>query len=150
MGFSFSKIKSKFSSNKPSQPADSIEKIIAEVDNAPFGISDSNVLFAGLNELGGYFFFQTVVVGSLKIKTFDGAKLIMKGDDIELELVSDMLELESEVSQTAKRFITKIDFQIEMTEIEKLEKQRITEIVLKVKKHTLRFTKYNKLNDEEE
>ncbi|MCA0153694.1 hypothetical protein [Winogradskyella vincentii] len=151
MGFSLSKLKSAFGGNsKPTKPVDSIERIISEVENTPFGVSDSNVLFAGLNELGGYYFFQTVVVGSFKYKTFDGAKLIMKSDDFELELESDTLELESEPSQVAKRFITKIDFQIEESDIENLQSQRITELTLKTKKGDLSFTKYVGTQDEEE
>ena len=151
MGFSLSKLKSAFGGNsKPNKPADSIEKIISEVENTPFGVSDSNVLFAGLNELGGYYFFQTVVVGSFKFKTFDGAKLIMKSDDFELELDSDMQELESEPSQVAKRFITKIDFQIEESDIINLQSERITEIRLKTKKGVLSFIKYVNTIDEEE
>ena len=101
MGFSFSKLKSAFGGeSKPTKPADTIEKIIADVENTPFGVSESNVLFAGLNELGGYYFFQTVVVGSFKFKTWDGAKLIMSSDDFELELDSDTLEIESSFTKT--------------------------------------------------
>ena len=151
MGFSLSKLRAVIGSNsKPTQPVDSIERIISEVENTPFGVSDSNVLFAGLNELGGYYFFQTVVVGSFKFKTFDGATLVMASDDFELELESDTLELESEPSQVAKRFITKIDFQIEASDIEHLQSQRITELTLKTKKGDLSFTKYVGTQDEED
>jgi hypothetical protein len=151
MGFSLSKLKSAFGGNsKPNKPADSIEKIISEVENTPFGVSDSNVLFAGLNELGGYYFFQTVVVGSFKFKTYDGAKLIMKSDDFELELDSDMQELESEPSQVVKRFITKIDFQIEESDIINLQSKHIREFKLKTKKGDLSFVKYAETIDEEE
>ena len=38
-----------------------VKAIIKDVENTPFGVSENNVLYAGLNELGGYFFFQTVV-----------------------------------------------------------------------------------------
>jgi len=151
MGFSLSKLRTVFGSNsKPTQPIDSIERIISEVENTPFGVSDSNVLFAGLNELGGYYFFQTVVVGSFKCKTFDGATLVMASDDFELELESDTLELESEPAQVAKRFITKIDFQIEASDIENMQSQIITELTLKTKKRDLSFTKYVGTQDEED
>ena len=74
----------------------------------------------------------------------------MASDDFELELESDTLELESEPSQVAKRFITKIDFQIEASDIENLQSQRITELTLKTKKGDLSFTKYVGTQDEED
>ncbi|MCA0131953.1 hypothetical protein [Winogradskyella alexanderae] len=151
MGFSFSKLKAAFGGeSKPNKPVDTTEKIIAEVENTPFGLSESNVLFAGLNELGGYYFFQTVVVGNFKFKTFDGAKLIMKSNDFEIELDSDTVELESEPTQVSKRFITKIDFQIEESDINKPQSKRITQIILKTNKGDISFTKYVGQTEEEE
>ena len=58
-------------SETKSQSGDTIEAIINDVENRPFGVSDKNVLFAGLNELGGYFFFQTV---KLKLSTSRAAE----------------------------------------------------------------------------
>ena len=84
MGFSLSKL----FGNKTStlQTNDNVEAIIRDVENKPFGVADTNVLFAGLNELGGYFFFQTVIVGQLKVKVKNGATLLFKGENFELEL----------------------------------------------------------------
>ncbi len=121
---------------------DHTEAIINEIKNKPFGISDKNVLYAGLNELGGYFFFQTVVVGQFHIKTIKGATLTLKGNDVELELKSDMDEFESDYSNVSNRSITKIDFQIEESDIKTLEHARITTIQLNAKKHDVLFTKY--------
>ncbi len=57
MGFSFSKLFNTKTSKTPLKSNDSIEAIISDVENTPFGISQNNVLYAGLNELGGYYFF---------------------------------------------------------------------------------------------
>ncbi|MBT8243768.1 MAG: hypothetical protein HKP48_01740 [Winogradskyella sp.] len=143
MGFSFFK-------KKKINALDSIETIIKDVENTPFGISEENVLYAGLNELGGYYFFQTVVVGKLKVKTIDGATLIMKGVDTELEIKSDTPEFESDPSNIPSRHITKIDFQIEESDIEILKNSRITSIQLKTKKQDILFTKHDGVGDEEE
>ncbi len=145
MGFSFSKLfaKSESISN------DTIEAIIAEVEHKPYGVSEKNVLFAGLNELGGYFFFQTVIVGVLNVKCKNGAQLTFKGKDFELELNSDILEFESHHSQVKGRHVTNIDFQIEETDIKTLEKAKLTEILLKVKNQEILFTKYYNTNEEE-
>jgi len=146
MGFSFSKL----FNNKASKTLtdDTIEAIIAEVEHQPYGVSESNVLFSGLNELGGYFFFQTVVVGTLKVKCKNGAKLIFKGKDFELELNSDILEFESHHSEVKGRHVTNIDFQIEEADIKKLEKAKLTEILLKVKKQEVLFSKYVDFDEE--
>ncbi|TCK68853.1 hypothetical protein DFQ05_0363 [Winogradskyella wandonensis] len=121
---------------------DHTEAIINDIEQKPFGISENNVLYAGLNELGGYYFFQTVVVGQFHIKTLKGARLILKGDNIELQLNSDMSELESDYSNVSNRSITKIDFQIEEADIKTLQNSRITSIQLKAKKQDILFTKY--------
>jgi len=138
MGFSLSKLIEK---NK-NKSTDSVDAIIKDVENTPFGVSESNVLYAGLNELGGYYFFQTVIVGQLNIKTMTGAKLILKGEDIALELKSDSLEFESDPSPVKSRSITKIDFQIEEADIKTLQNSRITNIQFKAKKQDILFTKY--------
>lgn len=140
MGFSISKLFNKTESKQANE--DTIEAIIDSVEHQPYGVSESNVLFAGLNELGGYFFFQTVIVGSLNVKCKNGAQLTFKGKDFELTLNSDSLEFESNHSDVKKRHVTNIDFQIEKADIKKLEKANLKEIALKVKKRELVFTKY--------
>ena len=149
MGFSLTKLFGKKTSETHLNPRDTIEAIIKDVENKPFGISQNNVLFAGLNELGGYYFFQTVIVGQLDVKSKDGASLIIKGDNLELKLNSDMPEFESESSDIKGRNVTKIDFQIEDTDIEHLENAKLSSIQIKVKKHELLFTKHM-VSDEEE
>ncbi|WP_225035586.1 hypothetical protein [Winogradskyella sp. SM1960] len=139
-------------SDRKSKSNDTIEAIINDVENKPFGVSESNVLFAGLNELGGYFFFQTVIVGDLNVKCKNGAQLYFSGDDFKLKLEADMPEFESENSDIKGRNVTKIDFQIEESEVKKLENATLRSIQLKVKKHDILFSKYVVIesSDEEE
>ena len=138
MGLSLSKL-----FNKTETTEDTIEAIIASVEHDAYGVSDSNVLFSGLNELGGYFFFQTIVVGTFKTKCKNGAQLTFKGKNFELTLNSDSLEFESHHTEVKGRHVTNIDFQIEESDIKKLQNATLSEIILKVKKHELLFTKYN-------
>ncbi|MGB0980863.1 MAG: hypothetical protein ACPGUH_02065 [Winogradskyella sp.] len=147
MGFSIAKL----FNTKISKPEsnDSIEAILKAVENTPYGISENNVLFAGLNELGGYFFFQTVIVGELSVKCKNGASLLFSGTHFELKLESDMPEFESDRSDVKGRYLTKIDFQIEKSDIKKLEKATLKNIQLSVKKHRILFTKHV-VSDEEE
>ena len=119
---------------------DHTEAIINDIEHEPFAISDHNVLYAGLNELGGYYFFQTVVVGSFHIKTVKGAQLKVIGDDFELDLKSDMVELESDFSNVSNRSISKIDFQIEEEDAAKITNSKLRELVLTCKKFEVVFT----------
>ena len=67
-----------------------IETIIKHSKDEPLGVSEQNVIYAGYNELGGYYYFQTYIIGALKIKTKTGAKLLIEGDNYTLDLKSDM------------------------------------------------------------
>lgn len=144
MGFSFLK-------KKKDKTSDSVEAIIKDVENTPFGVSEENVLYAGLNELGGYYFFQTIVVGKLHIKTTNGATLLIKSvSGNELVLKSDMPELESDSSIVTRRSITKIDFQVEENDIVTLQRNKMVSMMLKVKKNEVLFTRFDGGRDEEE
>ncbi len=149
MAFSLSKLFGKNTSESKTKSSDSIEAIIRDVENKPFGVSENNVLFAGLNELGGYFFFQTIIVGQFKIKSKTGAKLFFTGENFELELDADSLEFESEGSDIKGRNVTKIDFQIEENDIKKLEKAKLSSIKIKCKKQNVLFIK-SVVSEEEE
>jgi len=147
MGFSLSKL----FGNKTSitQTNDTVEAIINDVENKPYGVSENNVLFAGLNELGGYYFFQTVIVGQLHVKSKNGAKLFFIGNNFELQIEADMPEFESESSDIKDRSVTKIDFQVEETDLEQLENAKLKSIQLTIKNQDVLFTKYI-VSDEEE
>ena len=147
MGFSVSKLFGKKNKNKT--VSDTVEAIISDIENTPFGVSENNVLFAGLDELGGYYMFKTVIVGQCKIKTMNGAELLLKSDAFELKLKSDMPELESNASSVPQRSITNIDFQVEDSDLKTLEDAKLTSIELKVKKETITFTKYLATDEEE-
>ena len=128
---------------------DHTEAIINDIENEPFAISDNNVLYAGLNELGGYYFFQTVIVGNFHIKTLKGAKLKVIGNNFEFLLDSDMIELESDHSNVSNRSISKIDFQIEEADALKMERSNLKQLILSCKKESITFSIYE-LSEEEE
>ncbi len=128
---------------------DHTEAIINDIENEPFAVSESNVLYAGLNELGGYYFFQTVVVGTFHIKTIKGATLQVVGKDFELTLDSDMVELESDYSNVSNRSISKIDFQIEAEDAVKIDRSTVNQLILTCKKEVVKFSIYDLSNEEE-
>ncbi len=115
------------------------EDIINAIDEEAFAVSEQNVLFAKTSELGGYFYVITIVVGSFKIKTIKGAKLALKGAEIDLVLKSDMDEFESDHSNVSNRYITRIDFQIEEGDVAKFDKNKIESLTLSAKKQEVFF-----------
>ncbi|WP_396601561.1 hypothetical protein [Algibacter sp. R77976] len=142
MKLSFNKIRSAFgnkqNTNEPNTD-NQIEDIINAVDGDAFAVSEQNVLFAKTSELGGYFYVIALIVGSFKIKTNKGAKLNIKGNDFELLLNSDSDEFESEHSNIPKRYVTRIDFQIEEEDVSKFDHTKIKSLQLSAKKQEIVF-----------
>ncbi|TXE17081.1 hypothetical protein ES692_10495 [Psychroserpens burtonensis] len=137
------KLKSAFGNSNASKTVatqDTTDAIMKDVDNKPFAISDQNVLYAGLNELGGYFCFQTVIVGTLEVKTKKGAQLTIVGKDLNLVLKSESVEFETEATALKGRMVTKIDFQIDEKNAGKIDPLKIDELTLNCKKHEIVFT----------
>ena len=64
------------------------EDIINSIEKQPFAISNYNVCYAATNELAGYYFLQTIIVGKFKVKTFKGAQLTINGHDFEFVITS--------------------------------------------------------------
>ena len=147
MGFSLTNTFGKKSTKIKTE--DNINAILNDIESEPFGISEHNVLFAGLNELGGYYFFQTVIVGQFHIKTVKGISITLKSESIVMTLKSDTDELESEAASIKGRYITKVDFEIEKSDLERLQNEKITQITISGKNQNIVFTKYVALDEEE-
>jgi len=145
MKFSIDKILGAFSNNKEIEQThvgNYTEDIIKSIEDKAYAISEQNVMYASNKELGGYFYFKTIIVGSFKMKTMKGAKLNILADDFNLELKTDMDEFESDHSNVSNRYITRIDFQIEKEDVSKLKQSNINNIQLETKKKTLEFILY--------
>lgn len=129
-----------------------INDIINSVEGSPFAISKSNVLYAGASELAGYHYFKTIVIGTFQLKTFKGAKLMITGPDLKLELKSDMVELASE-SAEGNRNTTQIDFEIDENDIAKISRANVESLELVTKKTKILFSVVEQVeenNDAEE
>ncbi|MEO6347844.1 MAG: hypothetical protein ABIO60_08030, partial [Aquaticitalea sp.] len=151
MGF-LDKMKTAFGTAKTNEEihdSSYVENIINSVENSPFAVSKSNVLYGGNNELAGYHYFQTVIIGTLKLKTHQGAKMAILGDDFTLDINSDMLELESEISNQSNTYVTKIEFEIDKDDIPKLLKSKINSLEFFAKKENIKFF-ITEISDEEE
>jgi len=143
MKFKLNKILGAFGNTRSMEPTHDdnyIKDIIKSVDEEAFAVSEQNVLFAKVSELGGYYYVITIVVGRFKIKTKNGGNLSIEGKNFNLILNSDMDEFESNHSNVSNSFITRIDFQIEKEDVSIFDKKTITSLKLSAKKQTISFT----------
>ncbi|QCE40086.1 hypothetical protein [Psychroserpens sp. NJDZ02] len=139
----FSKLFGGNNSNKEDHAlinANYIETILKHSEDQPLGVGDQNVIYAGYNELGGYYYLQTYIVGKLNTKTKTGATLLVEGDGYSLNLKSDMDEIESDPIDIFKGNSTRIDFEIEKDTVEKIKRSTIKSITLNFKKNNFVFT----------
>lgn len=115
------------------------EDIINSIEEEPFALSDKNVMYAGIKELAGYYYLKTIIVGAFKLKTFKGATLEINFESSQLELKSDMTELESDFSNVSNRYITSIDFEIDEEYLKKINPKKIIDLQLLAKKQNINF-----------
>ncbi len=115
------------------------EEKINEITGVPLGFSDRNLLYARTNELVGYHYLETVIIGDFHIKTVKGATLTLVGDDFEVTLPSEMDEVESDYSNVSNRSMTKVDFEIDEADLDKLKVSRLKGLVLTAKKRKVEF-----------
>ena len=115
------------------------DEIISSIEQKPYAISEKNVMYAGITELTGYFYFKTIIVGKFKGKTFKGITLEMNFKDKSFTLNSDMLEIVSDFGKTTRDFVTPIDFEINKEQLKYIEKHTILSLQLKSKKQVIDF-----------
>jgi len=142
MKLSFNKLVAAFGNSKTKEPAETeniTNDIINAIEGNPFAVSEQNVMYGAIKELGGYYYFKTIIVGSFKIKTKKGATLSIASNDFELDLKTDMDEFESDHSNVSNRFITRIDFQVEDEHVSKIDASKIDTLKLKAKKNVINF-----------
>lgn len=152
MRFSLSKLRTAFGNPKTQDNNhldNYIEEITKSIEQKAFATSDQNVCYVATNELAGYYFLQTIIVGTFKIKTFNGAQLTVKGDDFQLELESDMKELVSDHYAIPKSYLTRIDFIMNKKDLPKIDRSRIQSLLLSAKKQSIEFS-IIQTNDEKE
>ena len=124
------------------------EDIIINVEGTRFASSALNEIYMDVVELAGYYYVKTIVLGSFHIKTWKGAHLIITGDNFELNLISDMQEIESDFSNVSNRSVTQIDFVIEENDVDKIDTSKTNKITISSKKKTAHFE--NMITNEEE
>ena len=112
------------------------EEEYQEMQGNKIAASNEGIIYAGINELNGYLFLETVVVSRLNIKTLNGATLKFSGAT-DFTLPSDTQEIESESSKVSNQYTTQISFDIGKEEIELIKNKKYDTVVFSFKKKTL-------------
>ena len=115
-------------------------KKIEYTEGTKFATELNNDLYLDFEELGGFPFVKTVILGTYKIKIKRGGcsmKFIFDNDSIELE--SDATEIQSNAVKNTLVNYTEIDFEADEKEIEKIKNNTLKEIIFSTKKKTILF-----------
>lgn len=138
----FGNLFSKKQKNSEVDDALLIENIIKDFNDKPYATSSRNVIYLGYNELGGYYYLKTMIVGAFNIKTKYGATIVFEAENYTLNLKCDMDEFESNPADIKDRFVTEIDFEIDKKDIDKLKSKGVKCITLTTKKEQIVFLPY--------
>lgn len=136
MAFSFSNL---FKSQKvPSSSA-----LISEIDfkgGTKYGKNDGNAVYLDIEELGGFPFIKTIIIGqfSTKIKR-TGCTLTFVFDKDSIVLSSDNTDVASNQIKNTMAFYTEIDFELTEEEAEKIRNEKVLEIQYNFKDKILAF-----------
>ena len=118
MAFSFSKL------IKPT-PTVSASQVVENIDDkegTKFATDHSNVVYLDMEELGGFPFIKSVIIGDLSVRIKrKGCTLtfLLKNDSITLE--SDNTKIESNQIKNTEAFYTEVDFELNEEEADKIK-----------------------------
>ena len=124
MAFSFSKL-----FNKP-KDLPSTSEIIEKIDykeGTKYAENETNVVYADFEELGGFPYLKTVIIGetSVKIKR-TGCTIAFQFNNETIKLNSDNTDIESNRIKNTNVFFTEIDFELNEEDATKIKEQKVT------------------------
>jgi hypothetical protein len=104
-----------------------IEENIKKVGIDKFAESNYGDLYLRVNELGGFLILESIMVSATNLKSKKGSTLTFNGENKVLQLESDEHIIESDFSNSVKKSITKIDYNISAEEAEYFKEKRYDE-----------------------
>jgi hypothetical protein len=127
---------------KPKQIINTSE-IIDQIDykeGTKFAENTSNKIYVDIEELGGFPYLKTVIIGDTQanIKR-TGCTITFVFADEEFTLASDNTTIESNHIQNSGVYFTPIDFQLEEAEAKKIKEKKVLEIVYTIKNKNYNF-----------
>ena len=126
-----------------SQKTQDISTIISEIDfkgGTKYGKNSTNTVYLDLEELGGFPFIKTIIIGdfSTKIKR-TGCTLTFIFENDSLMLSSDNTDVESNQIKNTIANYTEIDFELTEADAEKIKNEKVLEIQYTFKDKILSF-----------
>lgn len=136
MAFSFSNI---LKSKKEKLSTEVLPKIEYK-GGTKYAESTSNDVYLDIEELGGFPFIKTVIIGSFstRIKRV-GCTLTFIFKKGSLTLNSDNTDIESNQLKNTNVYYTEIDFELNDDEVEKIKTEKVVEIQYTFKNKTYNF-----------
>jgi hypothetical protein len=145
MGF-FKKIDKVFSSSdsfnlmERTEVDSKIEENIKNVGINKFAESDYGDLYLRVNELGGFLIVETIMVSATNLKSKKGSVLTFMKENEVLKLESDEHKIESDYSNSVKKSITKIDYNISSQEAEDFKEKIYDEVRFEINGKEILFS----------
>ena len=112
---------------------------IGESEGVKIAEGETASMYALIDQIEEYRYLKLVLAGSDKLKTFDGADMMLTGES-SLSLESDTQEIKSDFSYEKNVGLTEIDFELENDLEDKLKILNPKGIVLKIKSKELKLS----------
>ena len=113
-----------------------IENVVGE----KYGEARDVDLWIAYQELAGYYFINTSVIGPMNLKTNKGATLEFEDKNGKGFVVeSDDYMVESDFSNVSNRYLTKINYCLEKDQIDAVINKKFTKIIFNIKKGGIIF-----------
>ena len=109
------------------------ESFIQNIGGDRIATSEDIIIHAGIDDLNGYLFLETLMLSRVNIKSMNGATLKFEGQN-NFKLSSDTQEIKSEFSSESNRFMTKVSFDITEKEIKHIKNGKYGTVTLEFKK----------------
>lgn len=118
-----------------------VEKAMATVDGEKLGESEGILLYGGFQELNEYYFFEALFISVQAFKSKRGATITFKSKKGAITLNASMLEFESEYASPIQRYATQVSFDIDKSQIKKIQQGAYESIEFNLKKQVYTLSK---------
>lgn len=135
----FSKFKKKSTEETTNQPIPKLEY----KEGTKYASNEAVDTYIDFEELGGYPYVKTVLLGLFSIHTKKGGCTLtfVFNDETKLSIESDNAQIESSQINKSKIHFTPIDFEITEEELATIEKSTVSKVIFKFKRETLELEK---------
>ncbi len=127
---------------KPKQVFNTSE-IINQIDykeGTLFAKNDTNKIYIDIEELGGFPYLKTVIIGDTKTKIKrNGCSISFVLNNEEISLNSDNTTVESNEINKSGVFYTPIDFELDEKEVKKIQSNKVNEVKYTFKNNIVTF-----------